>query len=436
MISPTGGLIMDEVYFPRLFDEELKFCLESVGAILIVGPKFCGKSTTASRYAKTIIDLTSEKNQRQYIPLALNAPDEFLNQGEKPMLIDEWQVISFIWNSIKEDVSKTRKFGQYILTGSVTDYTKKEGQYGETHTGTGRILTKMLRTFSLFESGDSSGEVSIRDLKEGKFKISVSKKDIYDYAYLICRGGWPLALGQKENVALRQAKNFYSGAINNDFFSLKDVPIRKDVQKATKMMRSYARHIGSQASDEELRGDFGPDEELDRTTFAKYLLAMKRLYIADELEAWNPNLRSKIAIRTKNTRYFVDPSIATAAFGLSPQSLFKDMKTFGFLFESLAIRDLKIYCESLNANLYHYRDKVGREVDAVIQFEDGDYALIEIKLCDELELDLAAEKLLAIANDIDEYKPKPAFIMIITKNKFAYRREDGVYVVPLACLRN
>ncbi len=352
------------------------------------------------------------------------------------MLIDEWQMISFIWNSIKEDVSKSRLFGQYILTGSVTDYTRKEGKYGETHTGTGRIVTKMLRTFSLFESGDSSGEISIGDLKRGKFKIAASKKDIYDYAYLICRGGWPLALGQKESVALQQAKNFYSGAVNRDFFSLKDVPIRKDVQKAAKMMRSYARHIGSQASDEKLRLDFGFGEELDRSIFAKYLLALKRLFIADELPAWNPNLRSKIAIRTKNTRYFVDPSIATASLGLSPDGLFNDMKTFGFLFESLAIRDLKVYCENLNANLYHYRDKTGREADAVIQFEDGDYALIEIKLCDESELDLAAKKLLAIANDINEHKPKPAFIMIITKNKFAYQREDGVYVVPLACLRN
>ena len=427
---------MDEVYIPRLFDKELEFCLESVGAVLIVGPKFCGKSTTASKYAKTIIDLTSEKNQRQYIPLALNAPETFLGLGEKPMLIDEWQVISFIWNSIKEDVSKSRLFGQYILTGSVTDNTKKEDGYGETHTGTGRILTKTLRTFSLFESGDSSGDVSLSDLKQGKFKPAVSKKSILDYAYFICRGGWPLALGQKESVALQQAKNFYSGAINNDFFSLKDVRIRKDVQRARKVMRSYARHIGSQAGDEELRNDLGGEEEIDRITFSKYLSIMQRLYIVDELEAWNPNLRSKVAIRTKNTRYFVDPSIAAASFGLSPQGLFMDMNTFFFLFESLAMRDLKVYCQSLNASLYHYRDAWGREADAVIQFEDGEYALIEIKLCDEGALDLAAKKLIALAEDIDEGKEKPAFLMIITKNMFAYRRKDGVYVVPLSCLRN
>ncbi len=427
---------MSDVYFPRLFDDQLEFYLRSVGAIVIVGPKFCGKSTTASRQAKTIVDLSKNKDQEQYLSLALNAPDTFLNLGEKPELIDEWQMVAFLWNDIKQAVSKSRKFGQYILTGSVTDCTKKDGGLGEIHTGTGRIITKMLRTFSLFESGDSDGTVSLRDLKEGTFKPSISKKDIYDYAYYICRGGWPLALGQEKDVALQQAKNFFIGVVTQDLFSLKDVPLRKDEAKARKLMRSYARHICSQASDAELRNDFGTEGEMDRNTFAKWLLAMERLYITDELEAWNPNLRSKAAIRTKNTRYFVDPSIAAVSLGLNPQSLFMDMKTFGFLFESLVIRDLKIYCESLDAHLYHYRDKLGREADAVIQFADGSYALIEIKLCDEAGLDSAAKKLISLASDINEYKPKPVFMMIITKNMFAYRREDGVYVVPLACLRN
>ncbi len=427
---------MDDEYFPRLFDEQLQFYLRSVGAIVIVGPKFCGKSTTASRYAKTIVDLTKKKSQEQYLSLAKNAPDTFLNLGEKPQLIDEWQMVSFLWNDIKDAVSKSRKFGQYILTGSVTDYTKKDDESGETHTGTGRIITKMLRTFSLFESGDSNGAVSLRDLKEGKFNAAVSEKDIYDYAFFICRGGWPLALGQEKDVALQQAKNFFIGVVTKDLFSLKDIPLKKDEARARKLMRSYARHLCSQAADAELRGDMGPEEEMDRNTFAKYLLALERLYITDELEAWNPNLRSKTAIRTKGTRHFVDPSIAAVSLDLTPQSIFMDMKTFGFLFESLAIRDLKIYCDSIGAHLYHYRDKLDREADAVIQFDDGNYALIEIKLCDESELDLAARKLIDLSNDIDEYKPKPVFMMIITKNMFAYRREDGVYVVPLACLRN
>ncbi len=218
---------MDEEYLPRLFDEQLQFYLRSVGAIVIVGPKFCGKSTTASRYAKTIIDLTEKKDQEQYLSLARNAPDSFLNLGEKPLLIDEWQMVSFLWNDIKDAVSKSRKFGQYILTGSVTDYTKKENESGETHTGTGRIITKMLRTFSLFESGDSSGMVSLRELKDGKFHVVASKKDIYDYAYFICRGGWPLALAQEKDVALQQAKNFFIGVVTQDLFALKDIPLKK-----------------------------------------------------------------------------------------------------------------------------------------------------------------------------------------------------------------
>lgn len=427
---------MDNCYLPRLFDEELDFYLKSVGAIVIVGPKFCGKSTTAARHAKTIVDLTKSKDQKQYIQLALNAPDVFLNLGEKPQLIDEWQMVSFIWNDIKENVSKSRLFGQFILTGSVTDNTKDNADLGERHTGTGRIIVKMMRTFSLFESGDSNGSVSLKDLKDGKFTTSFSNKDIHDYAFLLCRGGWPLAMNQEKDVALQQAKNFYEGLVSADLFSLKDVPLRKDEQRARKLLRSYSRYIGSQVSNEELRKDLAFEEESDRNTFSKYIHALQRLYVIDELEAWNPNLRSKVAIRSKNTRYFIDPSIAIASLGLAPDSLFMDMNTFGFLFENLAIRDLKIYCESLNARLYHYRDKLGREADAVIQFEDGNYALIEIKLCDESEIDLAAKKLINLAKDIDEYKEKPAFMMIITKNKFAYQRDDGVYVVPLACIRN
>ncbi len=427
---------MDNCYLPRLFDDELDFYLKSVGAVVIVGPKFCGKSTTAARHAKTIVDLTKSKDQKQYIQLALNAPDMFLNLGDKPQLIDEWQMVSFIWNDIKENVSNSRLFGQYILTGSVTDNTKDNDDLGEKHTGTGRIITKMMRTFSLFESKDSNGAVSLKDLKDGKFNPSVSDKDIYDYAFLLCRGGWPLAMNQEKDVALQQAKNFFEGLVSMDLFSLKDVPLRKDEQRARKLLRSYSRYIGSQASNEELRKDLNIEDESDRNTFKKYLLALQCLYVSDELEAWNPNLRSKVIIRSKNTRYLVDPSIAIAALGLTPNSIFADMNTFGLLFENLAIRDLKIYCDSLNAHLYHYRDKLGRESDAVIQFEDGNYALVEVKLCDESEIDLAAEKLINLAKDIDEYKEKPAFMMIITKNKFAYQRKDGVYVVPLACLRN
>ena len=433
-------MMKDEDYIPRLFDQQLDFYLKSIGAIVISGPKFCGKSTTAKRHAKTIVDLTKTRDREQYVDLAKNAIDHFLNLGPKPQLIDEWQIVSFIWNDLKETINDNRSFGQYILTGSVTDRSldpQEEQGEKERHTGTGRIVRKMMRTLSLFESGESNGTVSLSKLKEGAFQPSTSDKNIDDYAFYICRGGWPLAINQPEEVALQQAINFFEGLVCEDLFALSDVPLRKDEQRARKFLRAYARSVSSQTANESMKADIEMAEEgMDKGVFAKYLLALQRLYVSEELAAWNPNLRSKTAIRTKNTRHFVDPSIAAAALGVGPKGLFSDMKTFGLLFESLAIRDLRVYCDTFGANLYHYRDKLDREADAVIQFRDGDWALIEVKMGDQEDIDDAAKKLLLLSKDIKEEKSKPAFLMIITKDRFAYRREDGVYVVPLACLRN
>ena len=431
---------MEKEYINRLFDKELDFYLKTVGAIQIVGPKWCGKSRTAKRHAKTIIDLMKKNQRDQYVELAKKAPEVLLNSGDKPILIDEWQVISFIWNSIKEAVDENGEFGQYILTGSVTDNTSADslaGEENEKHTGTGRIIKRMMRTMSLFESGDSSGEISLSGLKNGFFDAAISNKSIEDYSYFICRGGWPLAINDDRDVALQQAKTFYNGLTNEDIFSLKDVPLRKDEKRAKKLLRAYARNVSTEASNESIKADLKENgDEIDKDTFVKYLLALQRLYVIEELEAWNPNLRSKTAIREKNTRHFVDPSIATAALGISPDSMFSDMKTFGLLFESLAIRDLRIYCDTLNADVYHYRDKADREADAVITFEDGSWALIEVKLGDEEEIKESSTKLVALANDIDEKEhPKPAFMMIITGTNVAYKDDNGVYVVPLACLK-
>ena len=431
---------MEKEYINRLFDKELDFYLKTVGAIQIVGPKWCGKSRTAKRHAKTIIDLMKKNQRDQYVELAKKAPEVLLNSGDKPILIDEWQVISFIWNSIKEAVDENGEFGQYILTGSVTDNTSADslaGEENEKHTGTGRIIKRMMRTMSLFESGDSSGEISLSGLKSGLFNATISNKSIEDYSYFICRGGWPLAINDDRDVALQQAKTFYNGLTNEDIFSLKDVPLRKDEKRAKKLLRAYARNVSTEASNESIKADLKENgDEIDKDTFVKYLLALQRLYVIEELEAWNPNLRSKTAIREKNTRHFVDPSIATAALGISPDSMFSDMKTFGLLFESLAIRDLRIYCDTLNADVYHYRDKADREADAVITFEDGSWALIEVKLGDEEEIKESSTKLVALANDIDEKEhPKPAFMMIVTGTNVAYKDDNGVYVVPLACLK-
>lgn len=428
----------DVKYIPRLFDQTLAFGLKSKGAVLVVGPKSCGKSTTAKRQAKTIIDLTDATVSGQQIKLAKASAEKFLSQGPRPLLIDEWQEVAFVWNSIKAEVDKSHAFGQFILTGSVTDKTTADGEENTNrHTGTGRIIRKIMRPMSLFESGDSSGEVSLVGLKEGRFEITASTKTIDDYAYFICRGGWPLALSQEKDVALQQAIDFYEGVVTEDVFSLKDIPLRKNEQRARKLMRAYARSIGNQTADNVIMADVvSSDESFDPKTFNKYLIALRRLYVIEELEAWNPNLRSKIAIREKPTRHFVDPSIATSALGVGPDGLFKDMNTFGFLFESLAVRDLRIYCDACGAQLYHYKDKADREADIVIHFRDGSWALVEVKLGDQEEIDKGANNLLRIAADIDEEKTgRPAFLMVITKNLAAVRRSDGVYEIPLACLR-
>lgn len=430
---------MEKKYIKRLFDDVLSFSLKSKGAVVIVGPKWCGKSTTASRYAKTIIDLMPLETRDDYVRLAKIAPNEFLNIGDKPLLIDEWQHVSFIWDQIKYEVDKTGDFGQYILTGSVSDKTNNDSNCTDSkHTGNGRIIRKIMRTMSLYESGESNGSVSISDLKNGIFKPSLSDKTIYDYAFYICRGGWPLSINQEKDIALAQAIDYYEVVVTDDIFSLKDIPIRKNEQRARKVMRSYARNVSIAAADETLREDCSStDETFDKEVFAKYINALKNLYVIEELPAWNPNLRSKTAIRTKETRHFIDPSIGAAALGLSPNGLFKDITTFGFLFESLVIRDLRIYCDTIRANVYKYRDSKKREADAVIQFNDGSWALIEVKLGDEEDIKKACKNLISIANDIDiSATGKPAFLMVVTKNKFAYKTEEGVYIVPLACLRN
>ena len=426
-------------YMKRLFDESLDFALKSKGAVIVVGPKWCGKSTTVSRHANTIIDLMPISTRSDYINLAKVAPSEFLNLGKKPILIDEWQHVSFIWDQIKYEVDKNGSFGQYILTGSVTDKNNSDEYIDSNrHTGNGRVVRKLMRTMSLFESGESNGQISIQELKNGVFKPAISDKTIYDYAYYICRGGWPLAINQEREIALAQAKDYYEVLVTDDIFSLKDIPLKRDEQKARKVLRSYARNVSIPASDETLREDcVSNDSTFDKDVFAKYLNALRNLYVLEELPAWNPNLRSKTAIRTKETRHFVDPSIAAAALGLTPEGLFKDITTFGFLFESLVIRDLRIYCDTLNAKVYKYRDSKKREADAVIQFSDGSWALVEVKLGNEEDIKTASENLIKIALDIDYEKTgKPAFLMVVTKNKIAYRMENGVYVIPLACLKN
>ena len=429
----------ENTYIKRIFDGIVEFTLKSKGALVIVGPKWCGKSTTAKRYAKTIIDLMKLDSRNEYIELAKISPENFLNYGPKPILVDEWQHVSFIWDQVKYEVDKTGEFGQYILTGSVTDKNKTElDDESSRHTGNGRIIRKMMRTMSLYETGDSNGAVSLLDLKNGKFSKAMSTKDINDYAYYICRGGWPMAIGKEREIALAQARDYYEVVVTDDIFSLKDIPIRKDEQRARKVMRSYARNVSIAAADKTLLEDCaGNVETFDKDVFAKYLNALRNLYVIEELPAWNPNLRSKTAIRTKDTRHFTDPSIGAATLGITPEGIFKDITTFGFLFESLVVHDLRVYADAIGARVYKYRDSKRREADAVIVFNDGTWALVEVKLGGEQDIKKAAVNLIKIADDIDQKRTgKPAFLMVVTKNKVAYQMDNGVYVVPLCCLKN
>ncbi|WP_406040272.1 ATP-binding protein [Succinimonas sp.] len=429
----------ENMYIRRIFDGVVEFTLKSKGALVIVGPKWCGKSTTAKRYAQTVIDLMPLDTRNAFIELAKISPTNFLNYGPKPILVDEWQHVSFIWDQVKYEVDKTGEFGQYILTGSVTDKTRIE-TYNESsrHTGNGRIIRKMMRTMSLYETGDSNGTVSLLDLKNGRFAPAMSQKDINDYAYYVCRGGWPVAIGKERDVALAQARDYFEVVVTDDIFSLRDVPLRRDEQKARKLMRSYARNVSIPAADTTLLEDCkGSDETFDKDVLAKYLNALRNLYVIEELPAWNPNLRSQTAIRTKETRHFTDPSIGAAALGITPEGIFRDITTFGFLFESLVVHDLRVYADAIGAHVYKYRDSKKREADAVLQFNDGTWALIEVKLGSEADIKKAADNLIRIAADIDQERTgRPAFLMVVTKNKVAYQMDNGVYVVPLCCLKD
>ena len=430
-----------EFYLPRLFDGILDFAMKTKCVVVVEGPKWCGKSTTCKRHAKDVADFMPIQTREDLILEAKIAPHQFLASRAHPLLIDEWQHVAFLWDQFKYEADQSHAFGQYILTGSVTDRDVDDSFFSkeEKHTGNGRIIRKRMRTMSLFESGESNGNVSLQGLKGGEFAVAKSKMSIEDYAFSICRGGWPVAVIQKGEIALQQAKDYYEMVVTDDLFSLKTIHLVKDEGKARKVMRSYARNVSISASAETLLGDcIDGDSSFDKETFYKYLNALDYLFVTDDLPAWNPNVRSKTSIRTKATRHFVDPSIATASLGLTPQSLFRNMTTFGFLFESLAVRDIRIYAEAIGAKVYKYRDAKKREADIVIVFADGSFALVEVKLGGVADVEEAATKLQALANDIDTEKTgNLAFLMVITKGNVAYRREqDGVYVVPLGCLRD
>lgn len=421
-------------YRPRIADRILERKLKGKGAVLIEGAKWCGKTTTAEQQAKSILYMSEPGRVQQNTQLARLNPGLLL-RGETPRLIDEWQIAPQLWDSIRFEADHRHQLGLFILTGSSVP-----PDMGEViHSGTGRFARMRMRPMSLWESGESSGDVSLSQLFEGNCDVAgISSIELERMAFITCRGGWPLSIGMEGDIALDQAFDYLSAVEQRDI-SLAD-GVDRDPARTHRLLRSYARHQGAQTANTAIKADLIANEgaTLDVDTVASYIKALKQIFVIEDIEAWNPNLRSKTAIRTSDTRYFTDPSIATAALGIGPADLMSDLNTFGLIFETLCMRDLRVYTEALNGNVYHYRDKNGLECDAVIHLRDGRYGLIEIKLGGEALINEGAMSLKKLAGNIDPDKmKKPAFMMVLTASgNYAYLREDDVMVVPIGCLKD
>ena len=420
-------------YYQRVSDKVLLDHLESKGAVLIEGAKWCGKTTSAKHIAKSVIEMDRPDMTEQYQQMARINPSNLL-EGKVPHLIDEWQIATNIWNAVRYKVDQRGEFGQFILTGSSVPAALDESM----HTGTGRIVRMQMRPMSLFESKDSTGQVSLMDLFNKKDISAVDNHSIDEIAFLICRGGWPAALNHGKKVALKQAFDYYDAVVNDDISRVDRV--KRDSERTKRTLKSYARNVATQASLETIRSDIISNdvETFDKEALYGYLNALKRIFVIEDSPAWNPNLRSKTAIRTSDTRYFVDPSIAVAALGLGPTDLVNNLELMGLIFENLCVRDLRIYADALDGSVYHYRDKTGLECDAVIHLRNGSYGLVEVKLGGDQSINEGAESLLKLTSKIDTEKmKKPAFLMVLCGvAPFAYKREDGVFVVPITCLKD
>ncbi len=419
-------------YLPRIADKVLLNHLEAKGAVLIEGPKWCGKTTTARYIAKSSIFMDQPNLTKQYKDMAEMNPLLLLT-GETPHLIDEWQIAPSIWNAVRYEVDQRDEFGQFILTGSSVPPNLDES----THSGIGRIVRMNMRPMSLYESKESTGQVSLKDLFDGKEIEAVDDTSIYDIAFIICRGGWPRAIGVSDKIALRQAVDYYNAIVSDDISRVDNV--KRDKERTRRLIKSYARHISTQASIETIRKDVIANDvdTFDSNTIYSYLNALRNIFVIDEIPSWNPNLRSKTALRTTNTRYFVDPSIAVAAMGIGPDDLINDLNTMGLLFENLCVRDLQIYVDVLDGEVYHYRDRSGLECDVVIHLRNGSYGLIEIKLGGDSAIEEGAKNLLKLYKKIDTDKMRePSFMMILcATTPFAYKRKDGIVVAPISTLK-
>ena len=422
-------------YKPRIADQMLAARLRRKGAVLIEGPKWCGKTTTAEQQAASVLYMADPIRRQQNLQAAKINVQQLL-AGDTPRLIDEWQIAPSLWDSVRFEVDHRKGWGHFILTGSSVPPSTDE----IFHSGTGRFAKLKMRTMSLFESGDSTGTVSLSELFDAERKpiSGNSSIDINRLAYLICRGGWPGALDMDESDALAQAFDYYDVVCDSDISRVDDV--QRDPQRVRLLMRSYARHQGTMATIGTILEDLKANEtnSLSDNTVYDYIKALKKIFVIEDMTAWNPNLRSKTAIRTSDNHYFIDPSIATTALGASPDDLLNDLETMGLMFETLAVRDLRVYADAMDGQVYHYRDKKGLECDAVIHLRNGSYGLIEIKLGGDILIDEGAKALTTLAADIDTTRMKsPSFMIVLTGiGDFAYQRDDGVFVVPVGCLRN
>ncbi len=421
-------------YRKRIADDILKRKLEGKGAVLIEGPKWCGKTTTAEQFAASVLYMDDPEKKEQNIAMSELSPKRLLN-GDTPRLIDEWQLAPKLWDAIRFEVDHRSKLGQFILTGSAVPADTTE----ITHSGTGRFTWLTMRPMSLYESGDSTGEVSLENLFSGTKDIEGdSNLSIDRLAFLVCRGGWPQAVDMRDEIALDQAFDYYDAVVHSDINRADGV--QKNAEKVKRLMRSYARNQGAQVPNTVLSRDISTNEDtpISEETVASYVDALRKIFVVEDMPAWNPNLRSKTAIRSSDTRYYIDPSIAAAALGIGPNDLINDLNTFGFMFETLCVRDLRIFADSLGGEVYHYRDKDGQECDAVIHLRNGKYGLIEIKLGGSKLIEDGAKSLKTMKDKIDTDKMNaPSFLMVLTgTGDFAYCRKDGVYVVPIGCLKN
>ena len=426
-----------KTYKNRIIEQLLSKKLAAKGAVLIEGPKWCGKTTTAEEFAASKVML-ARTDVKDHFKNLLEIDTDAALAGATPMLIDEWQTVPKLWDSVRYTVDHRQQMGQFILTGSAVP--DREAEAAHEHSGTGRFAWLTMRPMTLFESGESNGKVSLKGLFDTPDKLlETNELKLADIAFLICRGGWPVAIDLTEEAALEQAFDYYEAVTKEDITRVDG--IKRSSERVQRLMKAYARHQGTQASIATIKEDLKTNDitTLDEDTISSYLDALRKIFVIEDMPAWNPNLRSKTAIRTTDTRYFVDPSIATAALGLGPNDLLNDLNTMGFFFEALCVRDLRVYAEVLNGKVYHYRDKNELECDAVIHLRDGRYGLVEIKLGGESLISDGAKTLNQLEGLIDNTRMKsPAFKMVLTATgQHAYRRpEDGVYVIPIGCLKD